>query len=172
METITSVTVWSHVDDAHLSVPSGVLPAGALSVQPAAAKVGQSVTLSGRTVGGEVFLPPFVQMASVKLHTVSRSSLVQCGGAASEPVAFGQVVNSGPYLAKGAPAGMAWQASFRIPARLTTYSQAGKGGDTPIPTPPGVYRLVAAFGPAFFCPAVLPTTHGQFVLAANVTVLP
>jgi RND family efflux transporter MFP subunit len=33
------------------------------------------VTLSGRTRGGEIFVPPFVQMASLKLHTVTRSTL-------------------------------------------------------------------------------------------------
>jgi hypothetical protein len=173
MATIASVTVWSHVNDPHLAMPAGVLPAtvtsGAFTVQPAAARVGQLVRLSGRTRGGEVFLPPFVQMASLKLHTVSRSTLAQCGGTAAEPVAFGQVVQGGPYLAKGAPAGNAWQVSFRVPAHLTTY--AG-GKETQIPTPLGAYRLVAAFEPAFFCPSALLTARTEYALSAGLTVLP
>jgi hypothetical protein len=177
MQTIISTTVWSRVNDARLTMPSGVLPAssvapGTLIIQPAAAKVGQLVTLSGQTAGGELFLPPVVQMASLKVHTVSRSTRVQCGGTAVEPVAFGQVVNGGPYIAQGAPAGKAWQVSFRIPAQLTTYVKAVKGNNGPITTPPGVYRLVAAFGPAYFCPIVLPKIHGQLITTGNLTVLP
>jgi hypothetical protein len=173
MATIASVTVWSHANDPHLAMPAGVLPAvmtnGAFAVQPAAARVGQLVRLSGRTRGGEVFIPPFIQMASLKLHTVSRSTLAQCGGTAPEPVAFGQVAQAGPYLAKGAPAGRTWEVSFRVPAHLTTYTA---GNERQIPTPPGMYRLVAGFGPAFFCPSTLPTAHSEFALAANLTVLP
>jgi hypothetical protein len=175
MQTITSTTVWNRVDDAQLTVPSGVLPndtaPGALTIQPAAARVGQLVTLSGRTTGGELFLPPVVQMASFKVHTVSRSTAVQCGGIAAEPVAFGQVVNGGPYMANGAPAGQAWQVSFRVPAQLSTYAKAGNGNNGPITTPPGAYRLIASFGPAFFCPAVLPKIQGQLITTGNLTVL-
>jgi len=107
----------------------------------------------------------------LKVHTVSRSTQVQCGGTAAEPVAFGQVVNGGPYIAKGAPAGEAWQVSFRVPAQLSTYAKAAKGNNAPITTPPGEYRLVASFGPAFFCPAVLPKIQGQLIETANLTVL-
>jgi hypothetical protein len=171
--TVRSVTVWSRSNDPHLAMPAGVLPAtatnGSFVVQPAAARVGQTVTLSGRTRGGEMFLPPFVQMASAKLHTDSRPTTAQCGGTAAEPVAFGQVVPAGRYLARGAPAGKTWQVSFKVPARLTTY--AG-GIQRQIPTPPGVYRLVASFGPAFFCPSALPTARGEFALAGRLTVRP
>jgi hypothetical protein len=173
MANVLSVTVWSHFNDPHLAMPAGVLPAtasnGSFAVQPAAARVGQTVTLSGRTRSGEVFLPPFVQMASARLHTVSRPTNAQCGGTAPEPVAFGQVAPPGPYTAKGAPAGKAWRVSFKVPARLTTY--AG-GTETQIPTPPGAYRLVAGFGPAFICPSALPTARSEFALAASLTVLP
>jgi hypothetical protein len=176
METITSTTVWSRVDDAQLTMPSGVLPAasaapGTLIIQPPAAKVGQSVTLSGRTAGGELFLPPVVQMGSLRVHTVSRSTEVQCGGTAAEPVAFGQVVNGGPYIATGAPAGQAWQVTFRVPAQLSTYAKAVKGNNGAIATPAGAYRLIASFGPAFFCPAVLPKIQGQLIETGNLTVL-
>jgi hypothetical protein len=176
METITSTTIWSRVDDAQLTMPSGVLPAasaapGTLIIQPPAAKVGQLVTLSGRTAGGELFLPPVVQMGSLLVHTVSRSTQVQCGGTAAEPVAFGQVVNGGPYIATGAPAGQPWQVTFRVPAQLSTYAKAVKGNNGPIATPAGAYRLIASFGPAFFCPAVLPKIQGQLIETGNLTVL-
>ena len=173
MATLISVTVWGRINDPRLAMPAGILPAtasnGSFAVQPAAARVGQTVTLSGRTRGGEVFLPPFVQMASAAPHTVSRPTDVQCGGTAPEPVAFGQVAPPGPYRAKGAPAGKSWRLSFKVPPRLTTY--AG-GTETRIPTPSGVYRLVAGFGPAFFCPSALPSARAEFALAATLTVLP
>ncbi len=176
MATIKSVTIWSRVGDRRLNIPAGVIPAntgdGSFAVQPAVAKVGGLVTLSGRTKGGEFFVPPFVQMVDMKLHTVTRPSDVQCGGTSAEPVAFGQVVNSGPYMAKGAPAGKAWRVTFRIPTHLSTYGKAAGGNDTSIPTPPGVYRLVASFGPAFFCPSALPTAHGKLTQVSTVTVLP
>jgi hypothetical protein len=137
--------------------PSQATPAlGPLTIRPKQVRVGQLLTISGRTTAFVQFLPPFITVQSTHKHRVDRGP-GPCGGTQSEPIASFTKPgggSGGPGTRQHPPSGTHWQVRFRIPAHMDSSTIDGR--PITIPTPPGTYTIVATGLGLDFC--TLPTT--------------
>jgi hypothetical protein len=128
---------------------------GPIMVRPSRAKVGQLVTVSGRTIGPSHFqLPPGVFLASLARlqHPASHNNLPigPWGANGSCTAGNGQLAVSdiapvSSTATRPSPRGLfpknsAWSVTFRVPATMDSESPSGRA--TRIPTPPGTYVLL------------------------------
>ena len=144
---------------------------GWITVQPRRARVGDQVTLSGRTRGFVQFLPPFVMMQSAGRHTIHVTRRGLCGNTRIEPLAYAVVIRGGGMGGAGSRqsprTGTPWKATFRVPPRMNQTSSGGR--QITIRTQPGLYYLSAVGVGIDYC--TLPRTSNQTVSVATITVV-
>lgn len=143
---------------------------GWMTVRPQRARVGDAVTVNGRTRGFVQFLPPFVMMQSAVRHTIYAARRGLCGNTRVEPVAYSVVVPGGGMAGsrsrQNPPSGTAWTVTFRVPAMM--HQTSGSGRQVTVRTPPGMYYLSAVGVGIDFC--TLPTTSSRTVSVATLVI--
>jgi hypothetical protein len=138
-----------------------------MKVQPTQLRVGEMVTITGRTRGYVQFLPPLVIMASTR--TVPAHYPGPCRQQVIQPAAEATVVQSGDRGGRGSRknprAGTIWRVTFRTPRVM---SRAGENLSTvKVTPPPGQYYLAAIAVGIDLCS--VPTKSGFGITVATVT---
>jgi hypothetical protein len=133
---------------------------GPITVTPSSARVGQVVTIRGRTVGKVFAVPPFILMYTVTMIRRPRKEEggnwwcpprtaggPQQGNSTTGPLGVAVVAELGTHHSP--QGGFKWKVTFRVPTSLT--STTTNGNSIKIPTPKGIYRFVMVYAPVEAC---------------------
>jgi hypothetical protein len=153
------------------SSPATAPALGPMTVLPSVAHIGQMVTITGRTTGHVLFLPPFVLLQSAQTVAI-KFGPGPCDGTTRQPVASASVINGGGSGGKGSrqnpPAGSSWRVHFRVPATMTRFR--GGYGIVTVPTPSGKY-YISAIAAGMDGPCGLVSKGGVYWTVATITIV-